>query len=60
MKVRKTSLRDGAGLGGQVCVAVEIALLAGQIPAAQAVTSLKSLRHTNLDEIIRQEASLPG
>ncbi len=32
MKVRKTSLRDGDGLGGQACVAVDLALLAGQTP----------------------------
>jgi hypothetical protein len=33
MEVRKTSLRDGDGLGGQACVAVDLALLAGQTPA---------------------------
>ncbi len=33
MKVRKTSLRDGDGLGGQACVAVDLAPLAGQTPA---------------------------
>ncbi len=32
MKVRKTLLRDGDGLGGQACVAVDLALLAGQTP----------------------------
>jgi hypothetical protein len=30
MDVRKTSLWDEDGLGGQVCVAVDLALLAGQ------------------------------
>jgi hypothetical protein len=30
MEVRKTSLGDGDGLGGQACVAVDLALLAGQ------------------------------
>ncbi len=52
MKVRKTLLRDGDGLGGQVCVAVDLAPLAGQTAAAQAVMFLESPRHTNLDEII--------
>ena len=33
MKVRKTSLRDGDGLGDQACVAVDLAPLAGQTPA---------------------------
>ncbi len=33
MKVRKTSLRDGDGLGNQSCVAVDLAPLAGQTPA---------------------------
>ncbi len=33
MKVRKMSLRDGDGLGGQACVAVDLAPLAGQTPA---------------------------
>jgi hypothetical protein len=32
VKVRKTSLWDGDGLGGQVCVAVDLAPLAGQAP----------------------------
>ncbi len=32
MKVRKTSLRDGDGLGGQARVAVDLAPLAGQTP----------------------------
>ncbi len=32
MKVRKTSLWDGDGLGGQVRVAVDLAPLAGQSP----------------------------
>ncbi len=30
MKVRKTSLWDGYGLGCQACVAVDLSLLAGQ------------------------------
>jgi hypothetical protein len=61
MKVRTTSLRDGDGLGGQARVAVDLALLAGQTPGGPgAVMSLESPRHTNLDEIIRREASLPG
>jgi hypothetical protein len=33
MKVKKTSLRDGDGLGNQACVAVDLASLAGQTPA---------------------------
>jgi hypothetical protein len=33
MVVRKTPLGDGDGLGGQVCVAVDLAPLAGQTPA---------------------------
>ncbi len=33
MQVRKTSLRDGDGLGGQARVAVNLAPLAGQTPA---------------------------
>ncbi len=33
VKVRKTSLRDGVGLGGQACVAVDLAPLAGETPA---------------------------
>ncbi len=33
MKVRKTPLGDGDGLGGQACVAVDLAPLAGQTPA---------------------------
>ncbi len=33
MKVRKTSLRDGDGLGNQACVAVDLAPLAGKTPA---------------------------
>ncbi len=33
MKVRKTLLRDGDGLGNQACVAVDLAPLAGQTPA---------------------------
>ncbi len=33
MEVRKTSLRDGDGLGNQACVAVDLALLVGQTPA---------------------------
>jgi hypothetical protein len=41
--MRKTPLWDGDGLGGQVCVAVDLA------PQAQLVTSLERLRHTNLD-----------
>ncbi len=32
MEVRKTSLRDGDGLGNQVSVAVDLAPLAGQTP----------------------------
>ncbi len=32
MKVRKTPLGDGDGLGDQVCVAVDLAPLAGQTP----------------------------
>jgi hypothetical protein len=32
MKVRKTPLRDGDGLGGEACVAVDLAPLAGQTP----------------------------
>jgi hypothetical protein len=31
--MRKTSLRDGDGLGNQACVAVNLAPLAGQTPA---------------------------
>ncbi len=30
MEVKKTLLRDGDGLGGQSCVAVDLAPLAGQ------------------------------
>jgi hypothetical protein len=33
MKVRKTPLRDRDGLGGQACVAVDLAPLAGQTTA---------------------------
>ncbi len=33
MKVRKTPLRDGDGLGGQAYVAMDLAPLAGQAPA---------------------------
>jgi hypothetical protein len=33
MEVRKTPLQHGDGLGGQVCVAVNLAQLAGQTPA---------------------------
>jgi hypothetical protein len=33
MKVRNTPLRDGDGLGGQACVAGDLALLAGLAPA---------------------------
>ncbi len=32
MKVRKTPLWDGDGVGGQGCVAVDLAPLAGQTP----------------------------
>jgi hypothetical protein len=32
MKVRKMQLRDGDGLGGWACVAVNLAPLAGQTP----------------------------
>ncbi len=48
MKVKKTPLWDGDRLGGQACVSVDIAPLAGQ----------DNPRHTNLDKKIRQEASL--
>ncbi len=33
MQMGKTSLPDGDGLGNQACVAVNLAPLAGQIPA---------------------------
>ncbi len=33
MEVRKTSMRHGDGLGGQACVAVNLAQLAGPTPA---------------------------
>jgi hypothetical protein len=33
MEVRKTPLRDGDGLGGQACMVVDLAPLAGQTPA---------------------------
>jgi hypothetical protein len=32
MEVRKTPLQDGDGLGGQACVAVNLAPLVGQTP----------------------------
>jgi hypothetical protein len=32
MQVRKMPLRDGDGLGGQVCVVVNLAPVAGQAP----------------------------
>jgi Mrp family chromosome partitioning ATPase len=51
IEVRKTSLWDGDGLGGLACVVVDLAPLTGQTQA-QAVTSLESPRHKNLDEII--------
>jgi hypothetical protein len=37
MKVRKSSLWDGDGLGGQACVAVDLAPLAGQTLAGPGV-----------------------
>ncbi len=52
MKVRKTQLRIRDRLGGQACVAVDLAPLAGQTPVAQVVMSLECPRHTYLDEII--------
>jgi hypothetical protein len=33
MEVRKTPLGDGDGLGAYACVAVDLAPLAGQLPA---------------------------
>jgi hypothetical protein len=54
MKVRKTPVWDGDGLGKQACVAVNLA------PLAQVVTSLERPRYTNLDIIIRREAILTG
>ncbi len=60
MQVRKTPLWDGDGEGGQACVAVDLAPLAGQTPAGPGGDVAGHPRHTNLDEIIRREASLPG
>ncbi len=60
MEVRKTALEDGDGLGNQVCVAVNLAPLAGQTPACPSSDIPGRPRHTNLDEIIRREASLLG
>jgi hypothetical protein len=60
MEVRKTQLGDGDGLGDQACVAVDLAHWQDRHPRAQAVTSLERWHQKNLDEIIWQEASLPG
>jgi hypothetical protein len=58
MEVRKTPLWDGDGLGGQVCVAVNLAPLAGQTPAGPGGDIAgKTTPH---NEIIQREASLPS
>jgi hypothetical protein len=46
LQVRKTLLGDGDGLGDQACVAMDLALLAGQTPAGPA----GDVAGTNLDE----------
>jgi hypothetical protein len=58
--VRKTSLQDGDGLGGQACVAVDQPCWQARILAGPDGDVLDNARHTNLDEIIQREASLPG
>jgi hypothetical protein len=60
MEVRKTPLGDGDGLGNQACEALDLALLAGQTPVGPSGDVAGKTGHTNLDEIIRQEVSLPG
>jgi hypothetical protein len=52
MQVTKMPLRDGDGLGGQVCVVVNLARWQARHPWVQVVMSLDNLRHINLDEII--------
>jgi hypothetical protein len=53
-------VRDKDGLGGQACVAVDLAPLAGQTTAGPGSDVTGKSTHTNLDEIIRWAASLPG
>ncbi len=60
MKVRKTPLWDRDGLGARRVWQWILPLWQARHPRAQAVTSLERPRHTNLDEIIQWEASLPG
>jgi hypothetical protein len=58
MEARKTPLLDGDGLGDQACVAVDLALLAGQTPAGPGCDVAGKTTHTNLDEIIQQISTL--
>jgi hypothetical protein len=58
--MRKTPLQDGDGLGGQACVPADLAPLAGQTLAGPGGDLLDNPHHTNLDEIMQWEASLPG
>jgi hypothetical protein len=60
MLVRKTPLTDGDGERDQVCVGWILPCWQARHPWAQLVTSLERSHHTNLDEIIQREASLPG
>jgi hypothetical protein len=60
MKVRKMSLGNGDGLRHKAGVAMDLALLAAQAGARSGGDVVGSLRHTNLDETMRWEASLPG
>jgi hypothetical protein len=60
MEVRKTSLQDGDGLGGQACVAVDLAPLADKTLTDPGGEVADNPRQKNLYEVTRREGSLPG